>query len=528
MPNLPLGPLSPVERREASFQRRVAAASQYRTAPIPQNLNNGDEDLLPNRIGNFSKGLAHNNVGEVDLNAYQSLLDALQSGAPPTFENIPLGCPGSRKLTNPQAGLAFDIEGFDSDLLEIGPAPKFDSDEEGAEIVENYWMALLRDVPFESYATDPIASQAASELNGLNDFKGPRDPVTGNVEPGTLFRGLTPGDLKGPYLSQFLVKPVPFGAQGYEQRMITVKPNTPNMPDADFLVDPAEFIAIQNGCPPTKTLTYLPNPVHIRNGRDLSEWVHIDVLFQAYFNACLILLNSDKDNNPVKGGIGGQLDAGNPYLASQTQVGFGTFGAPGIITMLCEVAARALKAVWFQKWFVHRRLRPEAYAGYLHFTKTGAANFPVNGQALNSQAAAEVNTKFGSFFLPMAFPEGCPTHPAYGAGHATVAGACVTILKALFDENQAIPHPEFVDSNGDRQFWLGPGPLLVGDELNKLASNVAIGRNIAGVHWRSDATASLRLGEQIAIGVLRDHKLMYNEAFGGYHLTTFDGANVII
>ncbi len=32
--------------------------------------------------------------------------------------------------------------------------------------------------------------------------------------------------------------------------------------------------------------------------------------------------------------------------------------------------------------------------------------------------------------LPMAFQEGSPMHPSYGAGHATVAGACVTILKA--------------------------------------------------------------------------------------------------
>ncbi len=41
----------------------------------------------------------------------------------------------------------------------------------------------------------------------------------------------------------------------------------------------------------------------------------------------------------------------------------------------------------------------------------------------------------GNALLPMAFPEGSPTHPAYGAGHATVAGACVTILKAWFDES---------------------------------------------------------------------------------------------
>src|SRR5215471_10094861 len=109
MAHLPLGPLSPTDRREECFRRRVSAASQYRTAPIPENRNNGDEDRYPNKIGNFSKGLPHNNLGEVDLNAYQRLLDALQSGSPTTFENITLGCgAGSRKLVNPQAGLAFD------------------------------------------------------------------------------------------------------------------------------------------------------------------------------------------------------------------------------------------------------------------------------------------------------------------------------------------------------------------------------------------------------------------------------------
>ena len=51
--------------------------------------------------------------------------------------------------------------------------------------------------------------------------------------------------------------------------------------------------------------------------------------------------------------------------------------------------------------------------------------------------------------------------------------------------------------------YYGP-PLTVGGELNKLASNVATGRNIAGVHWRSDAMNSLRLGEEIAISLLRD------------------------
>jgi hypothetical protein len=90
MPHLPLGPLSSTARRQETFQRRVCAASQYLMAGIPENRNNGDEDLYANKIGNFTKGLHHNNVGEVDVNAYQRLLDALQSGSPTAFENTPL------------------------------------------------------------------------------------------------------------------------------------------------------------------------------------------------------------------------------------------------------------------------------------------------------------------------------------------------------------------------------------------------------------------------------------------------------
>ena len=71
-------------------------------------------------------------------------------------------------------------------------------------------------------------------------------------------------------------------------------------------------------------------------------------------------------------------------------------------------------------------------------------------------------------------------------------------------------------------------PLTVGGELNKLASNVAIGRNIAGVHWRSDATESLKLGEEVAIRYLRDERHCFNEDFAGFSLTKFDGTRVTI
>ena len=72
------------------------------------------------------------------------------------------------------------------------------------------------------------------------------------------------------------------------------------------------------------------------------------------------------------------------------------------------------------------------------------------------------------------------------------------------------------------------GDLTVGGELNKIATNVAMGRNIAGVHWRSDATESLKLGEQLAIGILKDQKHCYNEPFVGFSLTRFDGTVVTV
>ena len=117
---------------------------------------------------------------------------------------------------------------------------------------------------------------------------------------------------------------------------------------------------------------------------------------------------------------------------------------------------------------------------------------------------------------------------AYGAGHATVAGACVTILKAWFDESYVIPNPMQATPDGLALVPYAAASLTVGGELNKLAANVAIGRNIAGVHWRSDATESLKLGEAIAISILRDHRLCYNEDFGGFTLTKFDGTTVTV
>ncbi len=548
-------------RVEQAYNLRVQAALFQKLQPLPDHPNNGDEERYPNRIGNFSKSLPHNQYGEVDQSAYNMYLQATNSGNPDDFERIRMG--GDAQLKNPQAGLAFALEGPDPVHVYQPPAPAFASAEIASEIAENYWMALTRDVFFLDYDSHPLTNAAAQDLTKFSDFRGPRfrpnasrsrsgsqsstftaqtqssderfegqvvgemnsergfqslgaAPIrklfAGPITPATLFRGNTPGDLVGPYISQFLWKDIPYGVQSISQKMRTT------IPGDDYLTTFSDWLFAQN----SRGDKNLPNRYdltrrYIRNGRDLGEWVHIDVLFQAYFNATLLLL-----------GMSAKLDANNPYNEYRTQCAFGTFGPPHIQSMVCAVATNALRAVWYQKWFVHRRQRPEEFAGRIHNHLTNTVKYPINQEILNSAAVQEVFRKFGTYLLPMAFVEGCPTHPAYGAGHATVAGACVTVLKAWFDEDWVIPDPVVPTSDGLSLVPYRGADLTVGNELNKLAANVAFGRNIAGVHWRSDAWESLKLGEAVTIGILTDMKSCYNENFNGFSLTKFDGTRITV
>lgn len=501
----------------AKLRRDAATAGLQATPQNVQHPDNNDEELYPDKLGSYSKGLPHNDDGTVVASAYAALLIAINSGRPADFDAIPLG--GTAGLTNPQAGLAFDMEGPDAHALVQPPAPAFASRAQAAEISENYWMALLRDLPYSQYSANAIANAAAADLTLYgNDFNGPKNG--GAVTTSTLFRGLTPGDLLGPYLSQFFYQDCNFGANKLEQKITTAAPGINYMTDFDT------WLAVQRGISqPPDVLD--PVPRYMRNGRDIGQWVHIDVLFQGYFHAFLVLA-----------GAGAPFDDGNPYNGNPSQIGFGTFGGPHIATLLCEVSTRALKAVWFQKWFVHRRLRPEVHAARVHRTLFDSANYPVHPEILDSFSDNNRLKGFmppGNALLPMAFPEGSPTHPAYGAGHGTVAGACVTILKAWFKETTrlvdiGLAPVQPTDDGLSLVPYLGAdaGDLTVGGELNKIAANVALGRNIAGVHWRSDATESLKLGEQIAIGILRDQRACYNEVFNGFSLTKFDGTTVTV
>ncbi len=526
---------SNVERSEQAFELRVQRARVQREAPLPEHPDNGDEDRYPEKFASYTKGLPHDSIGEVNQQPYHRLIDAVTSGRTADFDNIPLGAPDptkQRRLVNPQSGHAFDLSGADSHHLEIPPAPAFASAEQAGEMVENYWMALLRDRAFTAYDTEQLAKDAAADLSNLSDFRGPK--VNGQVTTGTLFRGFTAGDLRGPYLSQFLLKTVLFGSEVIVQQIKT----TPR--GSDHMTTFADWLDVQRGTKRDDPVLD-PIPRFIRNGRDASQYVHIDVLFQAYFDACVILSRS-KD----RFGMAAALNPGSPYRNSRTQEGFGTFGEPHIKGLIGEVAVRALKAVWYQKWLVHRRLRPEVYAARVDSNQNGTKTYPLHPDVLNSSVLpqifannAAINGGAGSYLLPMAFPEGSPLHPSYGSGHATVGGACVTVLKWFFDESTLIEDPQMPnadqtpDGDGDgTQLVPYTGPdkdtLTVGGELDKLASNIGIGRNISGVHWRSDYAESLRLGEKVAIATLLDFKATLAEDFNGATFTTFDGQKITV
>ena len=475
----------------------------------------------------------------------------------------------------------------------------------------------------------------------------------------TVFRGVAPGDQVGPYLSQFLLIGnsginaadqertladglISYGSLTIDQRVRLAAPCR------DYMTTFAEYVDVQNAARVTGLEAYVAPADHAAgpNGRpgyrflttprDLATYVHYDALYEAYLNACLLLLS-----------LRAPFDPGLPFQRDDVadhQQGFAQFGPPHVLTLVCEVATRALKAVRFQKFNVHRRLRPEALAArlakYPEFGPGGAtpdrAFEPVEplftrlsrtpsgaGGSILDLVAARNKDRGGDdlALLPMAFSEGSPMHPSYGAGHAAVAGACVTILKAFFDggtelweaakksDDTKVPRPIYyeptADGNALRSLvpagahaaaggagetatgrkkasrkgsggkrggkeggkadveWIGGGtvrslgrpgpeqapspptpfaeaalagaavpdygvkPLTVEGELNKLAANISIGRDWAGVHYFTDYLESLRLGEAVALGILEEQKLTYRENFS-LTVPLFDGGSVRI
>jgi hypothetical protein len=337
---------------------------------------------------------------------------------------------------------------------------------------------------------------------------------------------------------------------------------------------PPETYELQAGTNPRPRRRFISTP------RDLATYVHYDALYEAYLNACVILLGMKTPFDPAFDHLSGVGAAAGSVATRRNAGGFALYGGPHILTLVTEVATRALKAVRFQKFNNHIRLRPEALAARIEVARMVVGGTLASGdvpselqkditpfmnilESNSGAATSTLKTIFddadlgkNSYFLPMAFPEGSPMHPAYGAGHATVAGACVTILKAFFDTSCVLAQtgdgtiafktkeatdtavvfraPPVTSSPGDKlvkTLSTSSVPidfLTLEGELNKLAANISIGRNMAGVHYFSDYYDSLRMGEKIAIGILEEQALCYSTDPCVMSVPTFDGSVVRI
>ncbi|MGP1386665.1 MAG: vanadium-dependent haloperoxidase [Thainema sp.] len=583
------------DRRLAALEVRRQAAELASNRPHPKQVGNGDElryrdeKNKPTHIANYTKGLPHDDKGLLaNADDYQQFIRGIDSGDVRDFKDTSLGPPGQNGNANPTwksqmaqavdadkramkmasvrawesagAGNTFDLEGPDAQAVTMPPAPNLDSDELIAEMAELYSMALLRDLPFAKFDSDPELQVAIERLNRTKWINNPGDDLTaaeqsrlrGPFTRQNVFRGITKGDNVGPYLSQFLLVGnkglgkkhefsdgfVQYGSIRIDQRVRLAEPCK------DYMTTWESWLDVQNGADLRGTELYVDDPKtnepiyrFMTTPRDLATYVHYDALYEAYLNACLILLS-----------MGVPFDPGIPFQRGDhldKQQGFAQFGGPHILSLVTEVATRALKAVRYQKFNLHRRARPEALSGlinrYCNNDKENIAGIMALAEgidddllhdvathnALQNQSSDRMNDANGgysnSFLLPMAFAEGSPMHPAYGAGHATVAGACVTILKAFFDHGYELPFCYEPSVDGSRLETVKlDRPLTVEGELNKLASNISIGRNWAGVHYFTDYIESIRLGETVALGILEEQKLTYGENFS-MTIPLFDG-----
>ncbi len=258
-----LGVSAGERRAQRAFEIRCDSARAAGREKNPVSTTNGDEERYPDKRANFAKTLPHNELGEVEPQAYSDWLSILASGDPGQFERLPRDPGAVAKLNDPQATYAFDLVGIDSHATRLPPPPNFASAKMAADMAELYWQALTIDVPFRNYETDALIKAAVTDLNAFSHPPGATPP--GKITTGTLFRAETAGDLVGPYISQFLWLDVPYGIKTFDQRYRFPSRNQ------QFLTQFDEWLACQRGAETARKLKFDSEPRYICSNRELAE-----------------------------------------------------------------------------------------------------------------------------------------------------------------------------------------------------------------------------------------------------------------
>jgi hypothetical protein len=102
------------------------------------------------------------------------------------------------------------------------------------------------------------------------------------------------------------------------------------------------------------------------------------------------------------------------------------------------------------------------------------------------------------------------------------------VLKACFDGSMLLPGCVEPSPDGLELVPCSDFSPTVEDEIDKLAFNIGMGRDWAGIHFRSDIMAGLQLGEDVGISILQDLARTYTEDFRGLAFKRLDGTAVTI
>lgn len=500
---------SPSTDEQWDSYRQVAMRIEGAQYSQGQGLNttwssNSDETDIPSFIAMFSKTLNHDGAGRVVSSDYVTLRDGINERDISKISSVPN--PGTLKLVQPLGAFQLNFVGIAPSSISIAAAPSMSSAESAGEMVEVYCQALARDIPFVDFGTDGTIAAMVGYMNMLSDFKGPT-PVT----PSNIFRGLGNGDLVGPYLSQLFF----LDANVWPNTIPATIDFPTRSPANNRMVSSVTYLSVENGTVTEGPPTLSGTATYPSTGRDLSYIVWQDLPSYLYELFSKKAIDAGAPLSPL-----------NPYLntpLNANQDSFITWSLNDLRTCLQLTAQNALTTAWYGKWAVNRRLRPEAFGNEVEqWRLSGMTSNPasINSDLLTSGILSDVFAIYANNYLPQAYPEGSPSHPSYPAGHAVVSGACITVMKAFLDEDWVFPSPMVPNAAGTALSPIGD-TLTLGGEINKMASNISLGRDWAGVHYRSDGHNGILQGEAVAKVILQEWINRYPEnnvsfAFTGY------------
>ena len=488
----------------------------------------------------FGKCLDHDSdTGFISKHDGDLLIKALICKDKKSIDDIPLSDKCNRKLINPIASMSKNTLGLNPNKLIASPFYNVDSGEGVFEMMEVYAKSLVRDKSFYNIQYNTDIDDIIESLNKYKCYitapKDENNPITSK----TLFRGNWKDELVGPYISQFLYYPFKYGNIDVEQK---------------YLVE-YNPVGIWYECQTGETIPVIKSDEsesksYVFSPQVLGSLVHNDPLYQLYYNAALIALQN---------GI-------RPSAYNNDNIDCWTSsGAPDVLASVAHVALGALRCAWYNKWYVGMKIRPEVFAHRINLAYTRHDCFIKSVPGLEKikcltqygkqildkvkdQNKSENKDNNESYLLKCMYTEGSPTHPSWPAGHAVVAGACVTVMKAMFkthdeclcklkwcNDDRKAKHSidgEYLINYEDEDEDEDNNKMTIVGEFNKLASNISLGRDFAGVHYRADGVSGNLLGEEYAISYLVDKIKEYYETsngmFNNFILEKFDGTLVKI